>query len=1005
MIKNHYLTLRMLIHSLIMSNCLRVFLLIILTLVGIQSSVAQRMMMGAPVFHGTFSGMFESEIDPDSVMIKGRVVESLARQSLSKAFMIPVGNDGTPGDTIKASMSYSYSFGGHHRDMSYFRFKVERKDSTYVFDVGCPGYIQKTIVYRVERVGKRESVREMPEIELEREPHKLGEVQVVASKVKFYHRGDTLVYNADAFQLAEGSMLDELIRQLPGVELDKNGVIKVDGEEVESLLLNGKHFFDGDNKLMLENLGAYTVDNVEVYRGQTALEKWVDDPNARKHLTMDVKLKKEYSHGWIFNAQTGYGTEDRYLGRLFASRFGNTSSVTLLGGINNVNDYSGAYGVRDTWSPGAMPSGDSRHHSAGLNYEVESEDYKSRMHGSFRYSGSRNKNINDGSSATYYADNQVFDYRYARSRSRNMNMITSHDMMFDLGRVNLSAMMAGVYSSSDGLSSSLSASFNEEQANVTQEMLETIYGDGSASALAALVNRARTISDTNSKSGDGNVSATVMYKVPRTSDVVSVNIDGRYSTSKSETWNDYMIDYGDRTRPSEKRRQYTDGSPNHNMSLNGRGTYTARLGAVSLDLTYRFSYLNSKGDSYLYELQKLADMGEYGTLPPDYMSAFSAANSYMSHRREISNVFSPNLRYEMKFKNNRSLSLDISPNIRIANRRLDYWRDNRLYNIRHTSSLRESLSGDIGISYGPNAVMSMRDGGSSFSYRYSLNSQLPDMMSLVDITDDSNPLFIREGNPGLKASYYHSHNFSWSIGRKFSNTVDLQYSYSTNSVVQASTYDMSTGVTRTRAENINGNNQMSVSDRVFGWFGSDSQFTFSSNTSVSRDHGVDLMSTNGAAPEKTSADTWSVGERLNFDWRMGHGHTIGVSCDALNRRTNSDREGFNKINAFHINYGVEAMFRLPAGFELATTFNLYTRRGYGSKELDTTDALWNASATYTPKGKRWVFTLNAYDLLRQVSNVHYTVTTTGRSVAYTNTLPGYVIATVQYRFNVQPSKR
>ncbi len=161
--------------------------------------------------------------------------------------------------------------------------------------------------------------REMPVTILERAPHQLGEVQVVASKVKFYHRGDTLVYNADAFQLAEGSMLDELIRQLPGVELNKDGEIKVNGEKVETLLLNGKHFFSGDNKLMLENLGAYTVKDVEVYRGQTALEKWVNDPNAQKHLTMDVKLKKEYSHGYLLNAQAGYGTEERYLGRLFAS--------------------------------------------------------------------------------------------------------------------------------------------------------------------------------------------------------------------------------------------------------------------------------------------------------------------------------------------------------------------------------------------------------------------------------------------------------------------------------------------------------------------------------------------------------------------------------------------------------------------------------------------------------------------------------------------------------------
>ena len=72
--------------------------------------------------------------------------------------------------------------------------------------------------------------------------HNLNEVSVTATKVKFYNRGDTIVYNADAFQLAEGSMLDALIEQLPGVTLDDNGVIKVNGRTVESLILNGKDF-------------------------------------------------------------------------------------------------------------------------------------------------------------------------------------------------------------------------------------------------------------------------------------------------------------------------------------------------------------------------------------------------------------------------------------------------------------------------------------------------------------------------------------------------------------------------------------------------------------------------------------------------------------------------------------------------------------------------------------------------------------------------------------------
>lgn len=90
-------------------------------------------------------------------------------------------------------------------------------------------------------------------------PRKLGEVAVTATKVKFYMKKDTLVFNADVFQLAEGSMLDALIRQLPGTELKGDGRILVNGRQVESLLLNGEDFFKGNNRVMLDNLPSYMV--------------------------------------------------------------------------------------------------------------------------------------------------------------------------------------------------------------------------------------------------------------------------------------------------------------------------------------------------------------------------------------------------------------------------------------------------------------------------------------------------------------------------------------------------------------------------------------------------------------------------------------------------------------------------------------------------------------------------------------------------------------------------
>lgn len=182
--------------------------------------------------------------------------------------------------------------------------------------------------------------------------HILDEVVVNATKVQVVFKGDTIVYNADAFNVAEGSMLDALIRQMPGVELDKRRQIFVQGRKIDNLLLNGKDFFKGNSKMMLENLPYYTVKDIKVYNKTTDKAMALDDVNAKKDFVMDVNLKKEYSTGYMANMEAGGGTEDSYLGRLFGLKFTDYSRFAIVGGTNNLNmrDYSS----NGYWSEGVL---------------------------------------------------------------------------------------------------------------------------------------------------------------------------------------------------------------------------------------------------------------------------------------------------------------------------------------------------------------------------------------------------------------------------------------------------------------------------------------------------------------------------------------------------------------------------------------------------------------------------------------------------------------------------
>ena len=123
-----------------------------------------------------------------------------------------------------------------------------------------------------------------------------------------------------------------------------------------------------------------------------------------------------------------------------------------------------------------------------------------------------------------------------------------------------------------------------------------------------------------------------------------------------------------------------------------------------------------------------------------------------------------------------------------------------------------------------------------------------------------------------------------------------------------------------------------------------------------------------------------------------------------NQHTTSTRTDFNTINANHFKYGLSGQFRLPGGVGISTNFTVYGRRGYGVSQLDTTDKIWDMRVSYTLGKGHWVIMADAFDLLHQLSNVNYAVTATGRSVVYTNTIPRYMMLSVQYRFNHNPKK-
>ncbi|MBO7168157.1 MAG: hypothetical protein J6V61_05365, partial [Bacteroidaceae bacterium] len=202
---------------------------------------------------------YDKSYKPRTIKLSGVVCDARTREYLMDAKVELLSEDSTLIDSVRARQSAFY-YDGSGRQVDYdaprYNIEVPALSRHYIFRISMDDYRTVCYDYVLERVGRRETSRNMSPFYLHKVSKTLQEVTIKASRVRFYHKGDTIVYDASLFQLAEGSMLDALIRQLPGVELKSDGRIYHNGKFVDDLLLNGKDLFQGNSKLMLENLPA-----------------------------------------------------------------------------------------------------------------------------------------------------------------------------------------------------------------------------------------------------------------------------------------------------------------------------------------------------------------------------------------------------------------------------------------------------------------------------------------------------------------------------------------------------------------------------------------------------------------------------------------------------------------------------------------------------------------------------------------------------------------------------
>lgn len=296
--------------------------------------------------------------------------------------------------------------------------------SSFILKTESEGYVTQ---FSNHKFGKKEKSRVIPNIFLEKDLSvMLKEVTVTGSRVKMVYNGDTITYNAEAFKLANGSMLDALIKSLPGVELDDNGNISVNGEFVSELIVNGRSFFKGNPLIALKNLPAYYVKKVKAYHqaskykqflyGDTVKVDKTEDP-----LVMDVVLKHEYQEGWLGNAEASHGIGDEYLARLFGMRYTKRTGLFMYGNINNLNDSKSA-DKSGSWGNGQWAEGELSIKTGGINFNWEGKKSRSEFDTSLKVHSQTNDLQHKLSSEYYMTNGNIFNRSNSSSENRKTDV-------------------------------------------------------------------------------------------------------------------------------------------------------------------------------------------------------------------------------------------------------------------------------------------------------------------------------------------------------------------------------------------------------------------------------------------------------------------------------------------------------------------------------------------------------------------------------------------------------
>lgn len=826
----------------------------------------------------------------------------------------------------------------------------------------------------------------------------LQETTVVGVKTEIVVKEDTIEYNADSYRTQPNAVVEDLLKRLPGVEVDSEGKITANGKEITKILVDGEEFFSDDPKVATKNLPVNIVDKLQVIDRKSDLARLTGVDDGEDETVINLTVKKGMKNGWFGNATAGYGTDDRYSGNFMVNYFKDKNQFSILGSANNTNEMGFTDRGASRFTRFGGRNGISTTQSIGVNFAVGTEE-KLRVGGDVFYSHSDRDSRNSSNRQYLFPDSTSYYDEAGSSRDRGHNISGNFRLKWEIDSFStfeFRPRFSVSFSDSESADSSATRAGDAARSLVNRSLSNKL-NDGTSYEMSG-----RIVFNHKFRSHPGrSYSASLNYQFSDTKEDGSTYTDNTYFFVPDE---------------NETINQIYD---NHQWSnsIQGRLTWTEPLGNVKnarfLTFSYNGQYRFNNADKYVYDLVEATSAAttansalmsmlrdpafkqrvveEYGSL---------AWTNPTMLRQIVEDELQPELNEEQsnRFRNNY-----FNQSLQVGFKQV---RDN--YNLDVGAMVNASMSSSEDLinpdrniatrwvwNVAPYARIRFKMNKSrSLSFDYRARTTQPSLTQLQPVADVSNPLRIVVGNPDLAPTFTQRVNLRYSDfdqDRQRSIMAMANVQFANNSIISTTDYDSQTGGQVTTYENVNGvwsGNLMGMISMPFrnkSWYFSSMGAVRYSNT-VGYNNGLynrsGSLSVNLSPGIRFNTDAVQLELRPNYNVQITHN-----TVQSQNDRTIHSYGGmFN------------GAYYTPFGLVLNTDLTYSGTQGY-SQGYDSDQWLWNVSLSYQfLKNKAATITAKVYDLLHQKQNISRTINASYIEDSEYNSVTRYVMLSFTYRF-------